>query len=129
VAPGKYDVAIRVPGVTRELSGQVTIESDPMERISAIDRRARQDALIRVYTLQQSLGAARLAAQALTGDQADALQKEVDRLIGIYGGLLRALEGFSSSPTADQRQQITWLSEDAARAIAKVNRLAKARTP
>jgi len=84
---------------------------------------------MRVYTLQQSLATVRPVAQTLTGQEADALQKEVDRLIAISGGLLRALEGFSSGPTADQRQQLAWLSDDATRAIAEVNRLAKARTP
>ena len=53
------------------------------------------------------------------------IEAELNRLVGITGGLMRAVEGFPSAPTADQRQQIQWATEDATRVIAAVNRLGR----
>src|SRR4029450_3388274 len=38
VAPGKYSVAVRVQGLSRELRGEVTVTGDPNENLSAVAR-------------------------------------------------------------------------------------------
>lgn len=150
VLPGKYAVAVRIPGIARELRGELTVVGDPLENITVADRRLRQDALLAAYTLQRTLGGARLAVRTLVGQadsirldvsgggasQADALgnrmrtvEAELNRLLGIAGGLMRSMEGFNTPPTADQRQDLAWARGDATRAIANLNRLAQTDIP
>jgi len=130
VAPGKYSVAVRVQGLSRELRGDLTITGDPNENLSAMARAARQKAVDDLYALQKSLDTARRAVRMLDQSSPEAsdrprIEAELNRLVGITGGLMRAVEGFPSAPTADQRQQIQWATEDATRVIAAVNRLGR----
>ncbi len=123
VAPGSYTVAIRLPGIASDLHGSVRVDADPNDRISAVDRTARQGAAQWAYGLQKTLVAARAATRDASPAADDAmLQSELTRLIGIAGSLVRGVEGFDGPPTADQRRQMQWAYEDATRAIAAVNR-------
>jgi len=155
VLPGKYAVAITIPGVTKTLHGDLMVQADPLDAaFSAADRRARQDTLLQLYGLQKTLAGARTAARALAG-QADAirqdltqggasgaaakadsltdrltrLQAEVDRLLGIAGTEMRAIESFNSVPTADQHDQLAWAVDDATRAITLLNRTSQTDIP
>jgi hypothetical protein len=120
VPPGKYQVAVRVQGLTKELRGDLTITGDPNDGMTAIARAARQKAIDDLYALQKSLDESRRASRASreAPPQQGRVDAELDRLMAIAGNLMRAIESFPSAPTADQRQQIAWATEDAAKAIA-----------
>jgi hypothetical protein len=119
VPPGKYQVAVRIQGLTKELRGDVTITGEPNDGMSVAARAARQTAIDDLYALQRSLATARRPrSEGAADSERSRVNAELDRLIGIAGNLMRAIEGFPSAPTADQRQQIAWATEDAARAIA-----------
>jgi photosystem II stability/assembly factor-like uncharacterized protein len=155
VLPGKYAVTITIPGLTKTLRGDLTVQADPLDAaFSATDRRARQDTLMLVYGLQKTLVSARTAARSLAG-QADAirqdltrggasgaaskadeladrltrLQAEAERLLGITNSLLRAIEAFNSVPTTDQHEQLAWAFDDATRAVTTLNRTSQADIP
>src|SRR6185503_17037941 len=90
------------------------------------DRRARQAVLMKLYDLQKSLAATRAAsasARLASDTQLGQLQAEIAAEIGTAGTLARAIEGYSGLPTADQRRQIDWLLDDAARTVAALNRI------
>ncbi len=124
VLPGKYTVTITIPGVSQPLRGSVTVEADPMDAsFTLADRRARQDVLLQVYALQKKLGAARTAAAGKAdgaGEQQVRLQAEIERLIGLTGTLMRGIESFNTVPTADERQQLAWATDDATKVFAKL---------
>jgi photosystem II stability/assembly factor-like uncharacterized protein len=154
VLPGKYSVAITIPGIPQPLRGSVTVEADPIDAgFTAAERRDRQELLLSVHELQRSLAGARRAAQTL-GGQADVIrqklgqagaagaatadsiadrlvrsQAEADRLIGITSTLMRSIEGFNDVATADHRQQLAWAREDAANAVTVLNRLSQTDLP
>ncbi len=149
VLPGKYMVAISIPGVAAPLHGEFTVSSDPTDTFSAADRRIRQDALMDVYATQKTLIAARGSLRTLTA-QSDALHQdlaaagaaadsvvsriarlsaEVDRLVGISTALLTGIEGFNSIPTADQKAQMGWMIGDANHAVVTLDRVIQADIP
>jgi hypothetical protein len=116
--------------VSRELRGDVTITGDPNENMTAVARAARQKAIDDLYALQKSLDSARRATRTLDQSSPEAsersrIEAELSRLASITGGLMRAVEGFPSAPTADQRLQMQWAADDAARVIAALNRLTR----
>jgi photosystem II stability/assembly factor-like uncharacterized protein len=154
VQPGKYHVAIKVPGVGQPLTGDLTVDADPADILTPLDRKARNDAIMNLYSLQKTLVVARTTARSLVG-QADsikkdfsfggpadasahgdtlathltALQNEVNRVLTFTGGLMRPMESFSSAPTADQRRQIAWAFDDATKAITELNRAIQVEVP
>ncbi|HYV97224.1 MAG TPA: hypothetical protein VE967_07235, partial [Gemmatimonadaceae bacterium] len=152
VQPGKYHVSVKVPGATAPLTGDLTVESDPADVLTAVERKARSDAVMSLYAMQKSLVPVRTAARALV-DQADslkqdlnltpegaakadtlvthitALHNEVNRILAAVGGLIRPIESFSSVPTADQRAQMLWAQEDAAKMIADLNKTTQTDIP
>lgn len=128
VLPGTYTVSVAVPGVASPLTSPVVVQGDPMDaRFTVADRRARQAAMMQVYSQQKQLGEARAALRRMaSGDAPGANQRvaaEIDRLIGISGSLLRLLESYNGTPTADQRQQMAWLAEDTGHALTAVRGL------
>ena len=152
VLPGKYTVAITVPGVETTLSGSVNVESDPIDaKFSEHDRQVRQDAILQLYALQRTLVSDRAGARALEGDgesikrdvsaggaaaRADSLNvrvqhlaAEVDRLIGVAGTLMRTLESFNAAPTIDQRAQMVWAMDDATWAVGMLNHVIQSEIP
>jgi hypothetical protein len=153
VLPGKYSVSIAIPGVSKSLRGELTVQGDASDGFSAAERRVRQDALMNVYRFQKALVAARTAAATLVGEtgaikrdvepggtdatiKADSLTEriarvhaELDRVLGIAGSLLRAIESFNSAPTADQRTHLSWALDDATAAVTALNRVSQTDIP
>ena len=146
VLPGKYNVVLKV-GPGREAKGEISVDGDPRITFADSDRRTRQTALLDIYDLQKTLGAARTAARAVE-TQAAAIRKDVgkgpldklaaeisrmtadiDRELNAASGLSRAIEAYSGLPTADQRRQIDWTFEDAAKTIEELNRLLQTDVP
>jgi hypothetical protein len=146
VLPGKYKIALKA-GASREARGELEVAGDPRVTFSDADRRTRQTALISIYDLQKSLSAARTAARkveseiaAITKDvgkgpldkltgEITKLTADVDRELNAANGLSRAIEAFSGLPTDDQRRQIDWAFEDAAKTIEDLNRILQADVP
>lgn len=159
VLPGRYAVTVRVPGITRELRGDVTVEGDPRTVFAAADRRARQGALLNLYELQKTLDGARVTMRTLAG-QADAIRKvlvgdgpapraaavglgaldtaaaritqvqaDINRQASAVNALSRAIESFASLPTADQQRELDWAFEDATQTVEDVNRLLQREMP
>jgi len=127
VAPGKYSVAIRVDGISRELKGDLTVTGDPNETLSVADRAARRKAVDDLYATQRSIAQAMADLPSSQSQEVVRLRAELTRLVGITGGLMRGIEDFDSAPTADQRQQMAWATVDATRAFAAVRRLGSAK--
>jgi photosystem II stability/assembly factor-like uncharacterized protein len=129
VLPGTYTVAIRVPGVSRELRGDLSIAGDAMEKTTAAERRARFEALVDIHSLQKTLTAAWDANRATaTSDSVTRVgQSEIERLIGVTASLMRSIENFSGPPTADQRQQLVWARDDVTRLVTVLNRAGRTR--
>ena len=139
VLPGAYTVTVDAAG--RTLSGELRIDVDPRVIFSDADRRARQTALLNLYALQKSLSAARVAGATAAGQfdtpggrgiassRADAgsrltrVQSDLVTQFNAVNNLSRAIEGYSGLPTADQRRQIDWAFEDAAKAVDLMNRV------
>jgi hypothetical protein len=149
VLPGRYRVLLKVPGVTSELRGEMTVEGDPLTNFSDADRRARQALVMSVYSVQKSLASAHAAARALGAQAADLkrdlagggakadslvahvgrLQADIDRSLAATNGATRPVEAWSGMPTLDQRRQIDFAVEDAMKAIADLNRVIQAEIP
>jgi len=136
VLPGVYTVAVRIGG--RQLKDELRVEGDPRVTFSDADRRARQDALLQLYELQKALLQARAAAVAgVTHFEARArgartpnrepedrlrgLQTDIGVVMNTLGALSRSIEGYSGLPTADQRRQIDWAFDDAAKMVDALN--------
>jgi hypothetical protein len=153
VLPGKYHVALKVPGVTPELGGEVAVEGDPLASFSDADRRARQAVLMSIYGMQKTLSTALHAAQALSG-QIDSIRKdltseeavttkrvddlaariaqlplEINREISAGGSLLRPIETYSGLPTGDQQRQVDWVFEDATKSVNDLNHMVQTEIP
>jgi hypothetical protein len=149
VLPGRYRVLVKVPGVTSELRGEMTVEGDPLTNFSDADRRARQALVMGVYTVQKSLASAHVAARALGAQAADLkrdladggakadsliarvsrLQADVDRSLGATNSAVRPVEAWSGAATLDQRRQVDFAVEDAMKAIADLNRVIQVEIP
>ncbi len=139
VLPGVYGVTVNAAG--HLLKGELRVDGDLRINFSDADRRIRQTALLNLYALQKSLAAARAAGATaagqldtpgpggVTSSRADAasrltrVQADLVAQFNAVNSLSRAIEGYSGLPTADQRRQLDWAFEDAARAIAAMNAL------
>ena len=137
VLPGVYTVTVNVAG--RSLKGDVHVEGDPRVTFPDADRRTRQTALLNLYALQKSLAAARAAGATAAGQpdtpgrspatradissQLTQVQAALVAQFNAVNNLSRAIEGYSGLPTADQRRQLDWAFEDAAKAVDALNRV------
>src|SRR3954470_8461369 len=139
VLPGVYRITLSAAG--RTLTGEIHIEGDPRITFSDADRRTRQTALLNLYALQKSLAAARVAgataagqldtpggrgissSRADTGSRLTQVQADLVGQSNTVNNLSRAIEGYSGLPTADQRRQLDWAFDDAARAIEAMNKV------
>jgi hypothetical protein len=137
VLPGVYGVTVNAAGLS--LKGELRVDGDLRITFSDTDRRIRQTALLNLYALQKSLAAARAAGATAAGqldtpgaggvtssrtDTASRLTRVQADLVAQFNAvnsLSRAIEGYSGPPTTDQRRQLDWAFEDAARAIAAMN--------
>ena len=142
VLPGKYKVAVSVPGVSGALHGEMIVEGDPLANFSDADRRARQAIVMSVYATQKTLVAAHTAARELGAQSAELksdlaaggtktdsliariarLQTTIDGSLAATSGAVRPVEAWSGMPTSDQRRQIDYAVEDGNKAIAELNR-------
>jgi hypothetical protein len=126
------------------------VEADPLDaKLSVADRNTRQEALMELYRLEKGAVTDRAAVQGLV-DQADAIKKEVgagasvadslsarvrrlaaefDRIGGLANTLMRSMEAFNAVPTSDQRAHMVWAADDAARAVAMLNRITQTEIP
>jgi photosystem II stability/assembly factor-like uncharacterized protein len=140
VMPGTYSVKVTVAGAKAPLMGKLVVDGDPLAKFSVADRAARQALLVRVHEWTRALGEARGAARVLAGQRdaikADAgaaadsinarasrLAGDIDRAITSVAGQRSPIEGFSGLPSADQRKAMGYALDDAAKAIAALNRL------
>jgi photosystem II stability/assembly factor-like uncharacterized protein len=139
VLPGVYGITLTAAG--RSLNNEIRIDGDPRVTFSDADRHTRQTALLNLYALQKSLSAARVAGATAAGQldtpggnglassRADAAsrltraQADLVAQFNVVNNLSRAIEGYSGLPTADQRRQIDWAFEDAAKAVDAMNRV------
>ncbi len=152
VMPGSYHVSVTVPG-RPPLRTDVRVDADPRVTFSDADRQARQRALLTLYSVQKSLGAARTAAASATSllralgtppfAVPDAMRSRVasttaalQRVQGTINGQLsgasgvaRAIEGYSARPTADQVRQVDWAFDDATKLVADLNRVTQTDLP
>ena len=137
--PGLYTITVNVDG--HSLKGELRVEGDPRVTFTDADRRTRQTALLNLYALQKSLSAARAAGaaaagqldapggQGLVSNRVDAgsrltqVQSDLVAQFNVVSNLSRAIEGYSGLPTADQRRQLDWAFDDAARAVEALNRV------
>ena len=144
VLPGTYGVSVKIPGLTA-LKGQIVVEGDPIVDFAQTARRVRQTSLLALYDVAKSLGEARKAVRTLSshtealkrGSASDSvktrvdslaqsiakLRVEIDRQIGVAGGLSRAIEGFSGLPTIDQAAQVEVVFQDAGKTVQELNRV------
>jgi hypothetical protein len=141
VMPGRYAVAIAVPGVAKPLTGSIVVSADPLATMSSADRAARQAILMRIYDWTRALGNARVAARQLVQER-DALQSDlgptradslgaritrlaasVDQAFASVNGHRSAIEGWSGMPTLDQRTSLGYAVDDGRKAIADLNGL------
>ena len=133
VLPGTYHVTVQPGGSgSTPLKGTLRVEGDPRVAFSDADRRARQATLLKLYDLQKSLAATRAAsatARVASDTQLGQLQAELSAHINAAGALSRAIEGYSALPTSDQRRQVEWLLDDAARTVGALNRILHTETP
>jgi photosystem II stability/assembly factor-like uncharacterized protein len=153
VLPGEYSVRVTIAGIAAPLRGNVTVSGDAHEALSSSDRTNRQATLTTLYELQKTLVAARSAVEELQGkmedvrrdvgsggaaatQSADSIARnlsrthdEFARLLSLASAQMREVEGFSTAASAEQRQQITWATDDAIRAIGELNRTSQTTLP
>ena len=133
VLPGVYTVTVTVGGAGgRSLRGELRVEGDPRVSFTDADRRARQAALLSLYELEKSLAVARVStATARIGadTRLAQLQAEISAELTTASALSRAIEGYSGLPTSDQRRQIDWVVDDAAKTVDALNRVLRTEMP
>jgi photosystem II stability/assembly factor-like uncharacterized protein len=133
VLPGIYTVTVSVGGAEgRTLKGEVRVDGDPRVNFPDADRRARQAALLSLYQLQKSLALARATtanARVAADTRLGQLQSELTAQLNTASALSRAIEGYSGLPTSDQRHQIEWVVDDAAKTIDALNRVMRTEMP
>jgi hypothetical protein len=126
VLPGTYTVTVQPGDGVTPLKGTIRVEGDPRVVFSDADRRTRQTTLLKLYDLQKSLAATRAAsatARVASDTQLAQLQAEITAQINAASILSRAIEGFSALPTSDQRRQVEWVLDDAAKTVGALNRI------
>jgi hypothetical protein len=135
VLPGVYTVTVDV--ASQHLRGLLTVEGDSRVTFSDSDRRERQTILLKLYALQKSLLAARAATAAgithfdavgrngrkdhQPQEKLLAVQSEIASEMSAIVALSRTIEGYSGLPTADQRRQVGWMFDDAAKSVDALN--------
>ncbi len=153
VLPGTYAVQLQVNGQT--YSEQFEVHGDPRIEISDADRRARQDALMSVYTLSKSINQASRTVNRLNGqvsdiqalikehegapesltEQAKLLSETVEELRQELSQASRdarvsgAIDGSTMRPTADQLWQIDRAWDKAPGLIEQINEIVNTSLP
>jgi ABC-type transporter Mla subunit MlaD len=151
--PGTYSVQLTVNGQTS--SQQFRVLGDPRIEISDTDRRARQDALMSVYALNQSVNQANRAVNRLNGqvsdiralikqheaapeslaEEARLLSETIEELrqefsqVGRDARVSNAIEGSTTRPTTDQLWQIDRAWDQAPGLIERINEIVNTSLP
>ncbi len=132
------------------MTKDVMVGPDPLVQITQRDRTAQHAAVMSAYALQEQLGSAREAAQALSiqltpirqylntaGDGGksalqilDKVSPEITRLQGEIGRTLQmaaraqsAIDAYPGVPTAAQTRDLDWAWDDAAKSVTDLNRI------
>ncbi|MDR3699230.1 MAG: hypothetical protein P4L56_06310 [Candidatus Sulfopaludibacter sp.] len=149
VLPGKYTVTVTPQGGA-PLTKEVTVGGDPRVQITQRDRTAHHTAVMSAYALQEQLGSARDAAQALSiqltpirqylntageggrgalqildkvSPEITHLQGEIGRTLQMAARAQSAIDAYPGVPTAAQTRELDWAWEDAAKAVTDLNRI------
>ncbi|HEY6213607.1 MAG TPA: hypothetical protein VIW45_15045 [Vicinamibacterales bacterium] len=134
VLAGRYSATVQLPG-GRRVTAPIVVEEDSRIRRTDTERRTRQAALVALYDLEKAIarsrGAARSAATGATGRggstprtaRIDQLQSILTAELNQAALLSRAIDGYSGTPTTDQRRQIDTLTDDVGRTMGELNRL------
>jgi len=101
------------------------VEADPLPKMTAADRAARQKILMTIYEMTKALGEARLAARKLVeADSSNAKAREaaqkIDRALLAINATRGPVEGWSGMPTIEQQKAINNAIEDGKKAIAEL---------
>jgi len=139
--PGTYSVRVTIAGFKTPLMGKLTVDADPLPKFGTTERVARQALLMQVYDWTHTLGEARAAVRALMaqrdtikselGDaRADSLNArvtrlsaDVDRAFNAVNAQRSPIEGWSGTPSVDQRKSLEYALDDARKATTELNRL------
>jgi hypothetical protein len=147
VPPGPYRVSIAT-GQGAPFTASLRIVPDPHFSISDADRATREAVLMRAYTLQRQLVAARGTARSLSA-QLTAIREQVSRsgesgrpvlaavdraaadvaraqgqvgaTIGTAARIQGAIDGYAGLPTATQLRELEWAFADGLGAIDTLN--------
>jgi photosystem II stability/assembly factor-like uncharacterized protein len=140
VLPGNYTVTVTPQGGA-PMKSDVTVGPDPRVKITDADRSAHHAAVMSAYSLQEQLGPARDAAQALSlqiaemrksgpvaaldkvSPEVTRVQVEIARTLQAAARLENAIDGYPGLPTAAQTRELDWAWEDAAKTVAELNRI------
>jgi hypothetical protein len=129
VVPGRYNVRVTIPGA-KALNGPVVVEADPLPRMTATDRAARQAILMKIYESTKALGEARIAVRKLvaadsSNTKARATAQSIDRALLAVNAARGPVEGWSGMPTLDQQKAVNNAIEDGKKAIAELAALSR----
>ena len=147
VPPGKYIARVKLPG-GRSLESEVTVLPDPRSPMSDADRRVHDTALLRSWSLQRQLAAARDTGHAVAvqvssmrdfakaaGEAGadvvralDRISADVNRAQGqiasassIAARVQTAIDGYAGLPTDAQLRELEWAWLDARAAVTVLN--------
>lgn len=147
VPPGKYMVRLMLPGGSA-VESEVSVLSDPRSSISDADRKSHDTALLRSWSLQRQLAAARdtgreasarvaamresAKAAGESGSEAlrelDRISTEVNRAQGqiasassLAARVQSALDSYDGIPTEAQLRELEWAWSDAHEAVSTLN--------
>jgi hypothetical protein len=146
VSPGQYTVHLTLAG-GKALESQVTVLPDPRSPISEADRRAHDSALLRSWSLQRQLAAARDTGRAVAtqvssmrdhaksageaGESLPALdrisaelnraQSQISSAAAIAARVQSAIDSYEGLPTEAQLRELEWAWSDARAAVAALN--------
>jgi photosystem II stability/assembly factor-like uncharacterized protein len=147
VSPGKYTVRVTPPG-SAALESEVTVLPDPRFPISDADRGARETAVLRSWSLQKQLAAARDTGRAVStqisamrdyakaaGEGGGEALRSLDRIAGdvnraqtqigsasgIAARVQAAIDSYDGSPTEAQLHELDWAWSDARAAVSVLN--------
>lgn len=127
--PGRYNVRVTVPG-GKTLNGSLVVEADPLLRMTAADRAARQAILMKIYESTKALGEARIAVRKLvaadsSNSKVRATAQSIDRALLAVNAARGPVEGWSGMPTLDQQRAVNNAIDDGKKAIAELAALSR----
>jgi photosystem II stability/assembly factor-like uncharacterized protein len=115
VMPGTYTVRMTLGGRTEEQ--KVEVREDPRIDVTPDVRQAWTDGLLKVADLARTFAPVNDGIQKLPGTNAESvdLKRQSRELLARIGVLYSALNRWTGAPTADQRSEIEYYTQMAAR--------------